>query len=281
MTFFTQTNDNQYQFTKQLYLEGHEVALHSVRHNTNVDSTKSTWEREIVKAREYIAKYCLIRTVSWLVAGIPEEDIVGFRAPDLKYNDVMFSVLQERGFLYDSSIPYDVTSSDFYFPYTLDFGAQEQQWKSKYVTTPHPGLWEFALPTLLDENKQIVTIQDPSGSKEEIIQLLKDNFGTIRWNCIVDLHYNHDRAPFVIGLTASWLLQDETARLEVLEVLTFWSFDCRQYCPISVQSRMLYSLQLQRLSTTSNHLFHTRRWELRIIHASNQLKRMHSNCIQW
>ena len=33
-----------------------------------------------------------------------------------------------------------------------------------------------------------------------------------------DLHYNHDRAPFVIGLTASWLLQNEQERLEVLEV---------------------------------------------------------------
>ena len=102
---------------------------------------------------------------------------MGFRAPDLKYNDVMFSVLQERGFLYDSSIPFDVTTPDFYFPYTLDFGAQEQQWKAKGVTSPHPGVWEFALPTLVNEAFQTVTIQDPNGSKEEIIQLLKDNFG--------------------------------------------------------------------------------------------------------
>ena len=58
MTFFTQTNDNQYQFTKQLYLEGHEVALHSVHHNTGLHTTKSEWEREIVKAREYIARLC-------------------------------------------------------------------------------------------------------------------------------------------------------------------------------------------------------------------------------
>lgn len=57
MTFFTQTNDNQYQYTKQLYLEGHEVAVHSISHRTSTDTTKNIWEKEIVKAREYLSKY--------------------------------------------------------------------------------------------------------------------------------------------------------------------------------------------------------------------------------
>ena len=112
---------------------------------------------------------------SHTLAGIPEKDIVGFRAPDLQYNDDMLAVLQERGFLYDSSIPYDTT--DFYFPYTLDFGAQEQSWKAKNVKTPHPGLWEFPLPTLVNNDFSVNTIQDPDGSKEEITELLKNNFG--------------------------------------------------------------------------------------------------------
>ena len=109
------------------------------------------------------------------LAGIPEKDIVGFRAPDLQYNDDMLSVLQERGFLYDSSIPYDGTS--FYFPYTLDFGAREQSWKTNHVKTPHPSLWEYPLPTLMNEDFSVNTVQDPNGSKEEIIELLKRNFG--------------------------------------------------------------------------------------------------------
>ena len=60
MTFFTQTNDNQYQYTKQLYLEGHEVAVHSITHRTSTDTTKNTWEKEIVKAREYLSKYGIL-----------------------------------------------------------------------------------------------------------------------------------------------------------------------------------------------------------------------------
>ena len=68
----------------------------------------------------------------------------------------MFTVLKERGFEYDSSIPYDVTSiSSFYYPYTLDYGAYEQGWKTRQVTSPHPGLWEFALPTLVDDEWNI------------------------------------------------------------------------------------------------------------------------------
>lgn len=50
----------------------------------------------------------------------------------------MLEVLQERGFLYDSSIPTDT----MYYPYTLDQGAIEQEWRGRTVTSPHPGLWE-------------------------------------------------------------------------------------------------------------------------------------------
>lgn len=112
-----------------------------------------------------------------LLAGIPEDKIVGFRAPDLKYNNEMAAVLKERGFLYDSSIPIDTTSKAYYHPYTLDYGAIEQSWKAPAITTPHPGLWEFPLPTLVNDDFTTITIQDPSGSPEEIIELLEKNFG--------------------------------------------------------------------------------------------------------
>ena len=34
-----------------------------------------------------------------------------------------------------------------------------------------------------------------------------------------DLHYNGDRSPFFIPLTASWLLQSEEERIQLLESL--------------------------------------------------------------
>lgn len=89
----------------------------------------------------------------------------------------MAAVLKERGFLYDSSIPIDTTSKAFYHPYTMDYGAIEQSWKAPHITTPHAGLWEFPLPTLVNDDFTTITIQDPEGSPEEIIELLEKNFG--------------------------------------------------------------------------------------------------------
>lgn len=118
------------------------MALHSVNHNTGLSTNKHTWEKEIVKARQYVATLGLLSSPASSPAGIPESEIVGFRAPDLKYNDAMLEVLHERGFLYDSSIPTDSQQ----YPYTLDHGAIEQEWRGRVVNQSHPGLWEVELP---------------------------------------------------------------------------------------------------------------------------------------
>ena len=117
------------------------MALHSVTHNTGVSTNKHTWEKEIVKARQYVATLCSLASPVSSPAGIPESEIVGFRAPDLKYNDAMLEVLHERGFLYDSSIPTDAQQ----YPYTLDHGAIEQEWRGRVINQSHPGLWEVEI----------------------------------------------------------------------------------------------------------------------------------------
>ena len=47
------------------------------------------------------------------------------------------------------------------------------------VSLPHSALWEVPLPALTDETFAAVTIQDPPGSKEQIVALLKRNFGSV------------------------------------------------------------------------------------------------------
>lgn len=118
------------------------MALHSINHNTGLSTNKHTWEKEIVKARQYVATLGVLSSPASSTAGIPESEIVGFRAPDLKYNDAMLEVLHERGFLYDSSIPTDSQQ----YPYTLDHGAIEQEWRGRVINQSHPGLWEVELP---------------------------------------------------------------------------------------------------------------------------------------
>lgn len=90
----------------------------------------------------------------------------------------MLEVLAERGFAYDSSVPYEPTAPELLFPYTLDFGAVEQHWRQRGITAPHAGLWEVPLPALVDGAFAAVTVQDPPGSRVEIVELLKSNFGS-------------------------------------------------------------------------------------------------------
>lgn len=49
------------------------------------------------------------------------------------------------------------------------------------------------------------------------------------------MHYDHDRAPFVIALTASWLQQDPTQRRAALEVLA--KSDCERLGGVTVRGQ--------------------------------------------
>jgi hypothetical protein len=58
----------------------------------------------------------------------PEAQIRGFRFPFLATKDTVFTILQQNGFTYDSSLGdylgFGVTpATDFLWPYTLDYGA--------------------------------------------------------------------------------------------------------------------------------------------------------------
>ncbi len=85
-------------------------------HNTR--STTNDWYKEIVHSRKYLSELTLT----------PESEIRGFRFPYLATRDTGFTVLQQNGFSYDSSLGdylnFGVTSaSDFLWPYTLDYGS--------------------------------------------------------------------------------------------------------------------------------------------------------------
>jgi hypothetical protein len=89
-----------------------------------------------------------------LGAGIPREEIYGFRSPFLNYNDALFTVLRDRGIWYDCSIEegwqLDDDPSGFAWPYTLDSGssahdyAQERDFPARdFDLKSHPGIIEL------------------------------------------------------------------------------------------------------------------------------------------
>lgn len=59
-------------------------------------------------------------------AGIPVSEIIGFRAPLLSWNGSTLQHLKDFNFTYDSSMtsasPANASSTDAYWPYTLDYG---------------------------------------------------------------------------------------------------------------------------------------------------------------
>ncbi len=132
---------------KAAFDAGNEAGNHTQSHNEGVDGTQlpyATWLSEIVTSNGNIVS-----------TGIPRDQIYGFRAPRLQYNDPLMSVLQAEGFLYDTSIEDGNAGgrdgTNFPWPYTLHDGAPGATtraiWDKKGLLNigSYPGLWEIPL----------------------------------------------------------------------------------------------------------------------------------------
>lgn len=74
----------------ELYNRGNEIADHTVTHTSLLGLDAAGLEREILGARSELA-----------ACGIPEEDVVGLRAPYLETKTEVRQLLHENGFLYE------------------------------------------------------------------------------------------------------------------------------------------------------------------------------------
>jgi peptidoglycan/xylan/chitin deacetylase (PgdA/CDA1 family) len=111
--------------------DGHEIGNHSRSHPNGGDIPVGTynpqafnvaaWKSEISDATQaLIARRGL---------GARAEDIIGFRAPFLSYNDAMFAAVAELGFSYDSSVlggfSHHENGRNCHWPYRLDHGSPD------------------------------------------------------------------------------------------------------------------------------------------------------------
>jgi peptidoglycan/xylan/chitin deacetylase (PgdA/CDA1 family) len=98
--------------------------------------------------------------------GVKAQDVVGFRAPYLGYNDLLFTALDKLKFAYDTSLPNcfanDEDGTNCSWPYTLDVGSPDIEVIDRKFSNPaaaipirfpkitkHPGLWEIPPTTLV------------------------------------------------------------------------------------------------------------------------------------
>jgi len=183
-TFYVCHEYTNYQIVHDIWRRGIEIALHSITHRTGInfwrDMNQTMAEKEFVGMRSLISHF----------AHIPEEDIVGMRAPYLQIaGDTTYKMLQDNGLKYDCSIP----SPQLLFPYTLDYQMEQSCSLPPCPKKCHPGIWTVPMNELIDLDGNHCSMLDGCPSrpqnKEDMLRLLKDNFYRA---------YNGDRTPFGI-----------------------------------------------------------------------------------
>lgn len=143
---------------KRAFTMGNEIGDHTAHHwhtatdtanGLFIDAPAENWASEISLAKEDL-----------ISKGVCEsKDIVAFRTPFLEYNNALFQVLKDSGFVYDCSIEEggqylndeNQDGTNYFYPYTLDKGSPGHNggWTNDpdnpdhFEVTPVPGLWEL------------------------------------------------------------------------------------------------------------------------------------------
>ena len=199
-TFFVSGSGTDTELLGRLAARGSEVASHSHTHSAPSQWSRADWDWEMQGMRLELARGL----------GLSLDQIAGTRAPFLQLGgDDQFSVLRDRGFLYDSSMfgdgpgPEADDSAAPLWPFTLEFPPSPSPEVCDQPGCPsgsYPGLWEVPLIGHYTPGGEPCTMTDgcPLGSdasKEDVVAFLRHNF---------QRHYRRNRAPFMISLHATW-----------------------------------------------------------------------------
>ncbi|XP_035219903.1 chitin deacetylase 7-like [Stegodyphus dumicola] len=201
-TFFVSHEYNDYEFVNEMYNRGHDIAVHSITHESNTELWKTAslerWTDEMAGMRDILSRYALI----------PSTEIQGHRAPFLQTaGDVTFQMLQGNAFAYDSSMPTRVFMEPPTWPYTLDFGYPQDCQIQPCPKKAFPGLWVFPMVQwrrISKQGKSVVTFHCSMldactpypETEEDTFTYLMDNFHR---------HYYTSKAPFPVFLHEAWL----------------------------------------------------------------------------
>ena len=181
MSYYVQTIYTNYSMVTELYVEGNDIADHTMTHvdqapNDEIDGNLITLNA---------------------LAGIPYRSIYGYRAPYLNYTRANLEHLHQAGFVYDSSssasVPVTDPNTDAFWPYTLDYGMANDCDSVANICNGEPklpGLWEIPMYAIFDERGVAGPhLMDPwlEGDADAVLNWMKNTFND---------HYNGNRQPF-------------------------------------------------------------------------------------
>lgn len=207
-TFFVNAEYCDYYNVEQLYVAGHEIGLSSVSGSDLQNANVSHWRNELGSLRRILKKY----------SGVPEEEILGMRAPGIRPgNNEHYEAMIAEGLVYDSSVstvPLDVNV----WPYTLDHRIPHQCRIKSCPTKSFPGVWEIPLNSHFVDgdgggkcpflDQCIFSFQTP----DDVFEWLKEDFNR---------SYLKNKAPYALSVHTNWFLQEH--QLKGLEKFIAWT----------------------------------------------------------
>ncbi|KAL4448153.1 hypothetical protein ABPG75_005372 [Micractinium tetrahymenae] len=157
-TFYVTSTDTVPAAVQALYLQGNEIATHTMTHVGFPSAA------EILGCRDWLVQQ----------TGIPKDKINGFRAPFLLSNAATRRTLVDAGFLYDSSIP-DTTPSKISrsvtqrsWPYSMAAGIPQKCDTGECSSSERYPLFEIPLWAAADAHGKPIASMDPPGDAYEI-----------------------------------------------------------------------------------------------------------------
>ncbi len=199
-TFFVSHEWTNYDKVRELYIDGHEIASHSITHKM----PQSWWSRasyaelkeELEGQRQNIVSY----------AKIPKSQIRGIRVPFLETGgDTQFTLMKNEGFEYDSSFiagPY--FEGDWrqpVWPYTLEFPPGLEFCDNHNCPRSNfSGIWEVPLNRWIGLDGKACPMVDACtthtiDTAQQALDYLRKNFK--RYN-------GHNKAPFGVNMHSKW-----------------------------------------------------------------------------
>ena len=199
-TFFVSHDWTNYDYVRELYIDGHEIASHSITHKM----PQSWWSRasyselkeELEGQRKNIVHH----------AKIPKSQIRGIRVPFLETGgDTQFALMKNEGFEYDSSFiagPY--FEGDWrlpVWPYTLEYPPGLEFCDNHNCPKGNfSGIWEFPLNRWIGLDGKACPMVDACtthtiDTKQQALDYLWKNF---------DRYHGNNKAPFGVNMHATW-----------------------------------------------------------------------------
>lgn len=208
MTFFLSHLYTDYSMVNELYRLGHEIALHSVTHKSDVQeywrpANESVWLQEMQDLKTIVARN----------AKVPEEDIKGWRAPFLEVGgDEMFRAIETLGLKYDSSWTtlkytnwYEETIPALW-PYTLDYLSPQDCPVGTCPVDSYPGTWVMPMLDLNDNTNQPCAMLDTClGAGDELLNDPVAVEAFMKRNFLIN--YYNNKAPFGLYVHHSWFYE--------------------------------------------------------------------------